>query len=113
MKIDHFTPIEIVLEEIGRRLAVTRKAQSLSQQELAAAAGIGVATLRRIEGGNDGNMGSWIKVLRALGMIAAVEGLLPEEFRSPMADAKASRKRKPTQRKKAPRDNGPWGGEAP
>lgn len=76
MKIDDVTPIESGLAEVGRRLALSRKQQGLSQTELAAAAGIGVATLRRIEAGNDSQMGTWIKLLRALGLISVVDSLL-------------------------------------
>jgi len=108
MRIDHFTPIDATLKELGRRLAVSRNAQGLSQDDLAKAAGIGVATLRRIETGSDGNMGTWVKTLRALGDIGAIEGLLPEEVRSPMAEAKTSKKRR--SRKQA---SSAWGSEAP
>jgi transcriptional regulator with XRE-family HTH domain len=93
MIIDHLTPVDSTLTELGRRLALARKQQGLSQQNLADAAGIGVATLRRIEGGSDGQMGSWVKVLRALDRIHAVNNLLPEVLRSPMADARAARKK--------------------
>lgn len=91
MPIDQLTSVEASLTELGRRLAMMRKQQGLSQAQLAKAAGIGVATLRRIETGSDGQMGSWIKALTALGMISSVDKLLPEELRSPMAEAKAAR----------------------
>ncbi len=113
MKIRQLTPVDTALEELGRRLALARRAQGMSQQELARAAGIGVATLRRIEGGSDSQVGSWIKLLGALGMASAVEGLLPETLRSPMADAKSAGKRKSPRRQGAASDPDPWGGEAP
>lgn len=113
MKIDNFIPAELVLTEMGRRLAVIRKQQGLSQDDLASAAGIGVATLRRIEGGNDSQIGTWIKMLRALGMISAVDGLLPQELRSPMAEAKAARKQRGSPKKKSAGSLGIWGDEAP
>ena len=72
--------------ELGRRLKLVRKSQGFSQERLAVEAGIGVATLRRIEDGRDAHLGSWIKLLRALGLDAAIDGLLPESLRSPMAE---------------------------
>jgi len=96
MKIGPLTPKSTILDELGRRLTEVRKAQGHSQDALAKAAGIGVATLRRIEDGRDSNLGSWIKILKALGMDAAVDGFLPEAFASPMSQAqKARRRRRP------------------
>lgn len=113
MNIKDLTPTESALAELGRRLAKARKAQGLTQPELAKAAGIGVATLRRIEGGNDGQMGSWIKLLRTLGMIDAVDGLLAQETRSPMADARAAGNTPRARRRRTGDDTSPWGDEAP
>ncbi len=111
MKIQNLTPLDSALAELGRRLALARKTRGMSQQELADAAGIGVATLRRIEGGNDSQLGSWIKALGALDLIDAVDQLLPEEIRSPMADVKAASKRRRAGEPEEPTD--PWGGQAP
>jgi transcriptional regulator with XRE-family HTH domain len=86
MKIDYLTPEGTALTEMGRRLARVRKQQSFSQIRLAEEAGVGVATLRRIESGQDGQMASWLKILKALRMTASIDGLLPETFDSPMAE---------------------------
>lgn len=93
MKINRITPTPAALAELGERLARIRKQQGYSQDALAEAAGIGVATLRRIEDGNDSKLGSWLRILGALQMEATIDALLPENFRSPMAEAKASQKR--------------------
>ena len=93
MKIDRLTPTPAMLRELGQRLAHIRKQQGFSQADLAAAAGVGVATLRRIEDGRDGKLGSWLRLLLSLQMEAAVEQLLPADFRSPMAEVKGRRKR--------------------
>ena len=96
MKIDYLTPEAAALAEMGRRLTRVRKQQGFSQAGLAEEAGIGVATLRRIESGQDSQIASWLKLLKALRMTAAVDGLLPETFDSPMAEvlskAKQSKK---------------------
>lgn len=91
MKIQTLTPTIQVLKELGQRLARLRKQQGLSQEQLAAAAGVGVATLRRIEDGKDGKLGSWTRLLLALHQDVALDQLLPEEVRSPMAEVKGRR----------------------
>ena len=93
MKIETTTPESEILQALGRRLAHIRKQQGYSQTRLAEAAGIGVATLRRIEAGQDSQMESWIKILKSLDMIAAIDGLVPENFASPLAEVLADRKR--------------------
>ncbi|MCA8977231.1 MAG: helix-turn-helix transcriptional regulator [Planctomycetes bacterium] len=93
MKIDRLTPDPAILEELGKRLVTIRQQRRLSQQAFAEAAGIGIATLRRIEAGKDGRLGSWLRILKALEMEAGIDALLPEDFRSPMAAAKAGRQR--------------------
>lgn len=92
MKFDAITPESEILSEIGRRLALLRKQQGFTQTELAEEAGIGVATLRRIEGGQDSQMESWLKILKALNSIASIDALLPEQMKSPMAEVRASNK---------------------
>lgn len=94
MKIDPLTPDSAALAELGRRLAEIRKQRGDSQQALATAAGLGVATVRRIEDGKDSRLGSWLRILRALHMVEGIDNLLPENFRSPMAEAKRTRKRR-------------------
>ena len=113
MKIDNITPEHTILEELGGRLATIRKQKGFSQTRLAEAAGIGVATLRRIEAGNDSQMESWLKLLKPLDMLAAVDLLLPENYRSPMAEVKhASKKRNGKQATAGWGDEQP-GGKAP
>ena len=94
MKIDRLTPNPAVLAELGARLAKIRKQRGYSQEALAEEAGLGVATLRRIEDGKDGKLGSWLRILKALEMAANIDVLLPEDFRSPMAEAKRRRSRR-------------------
>lgn len=86
MKMDHLTPTATMLDELGKRLARVRNQQGLSQTELAKLAGIGVATLRRIETGSGGQLESWLKLLIALKMTAQIEALLPERLNSPLAE---------------------------
>jgi len=105
MKIDSLSPDNTILEELGTRLGRIRKQQGLSQDRLAQSAGIGVATLRRIEDGRDSQLGSWLKILKALQMSASIDALLPETFTSPMAEALAQNKQDGG--KKPPRKSSP------
>ncbi len=86
-----------MLGELGRRLELARRQRGFSQEELAQRAGVGVATLRRIEDGKDARLGSWLRLFAALDLVTAVELLLPEEQRSPMADVRGKRRRRPGQ----------------
>ena len=81
----------------------------MTQDEFAQAAGIGVATLRRIEDGRDSQLGSWIKILKTLNLETSIDRLLPELFRSPMAEVKLAKKRQTTKSKPA---GFLWGDEA-
>ncbi len=108
MKIENLTPDKVILEELGERLSRIRKQKKLSQDRLAEEAGIGVATLRRIEDGSDSQMGSWIKILKALHMETAIDSILPETFRSPMAEAKAERSARANKPTKSS-TGGTWG----
>lgn len=112
MKIDQRTPTTAMLAELGQRLARIRKSRRLSQQDLAASAGVGIATLRRIEDGRDGKLGSWLRLLVALRMEGALDQLLPAELRSPMAEATG---RSTPRRRRPPNPRGgpgfTWGDE--
>lgn len=93
-KISPLTLETEILKELGIRLARVRKQQGITQTELAEEAGIGVATLRRIESGQDSQLASWVKLLKVLNMTSSIDNLLPQEFNSPMAEARGvSRKR--------------------
>jgi len=109
MKITEMMPETDILKEFAKRLARIRKAQGYSQTELAKEAGIGVATLRRIEAGRDSQLETWLKILKALDMTSAIDALLPETFNSPMAEALAGTSRKRT--KSSPSSGIVWGDE--
>ena len=109
MKITEFTPETDILKEFAKRIARIRKAQGYSQTELAKEAGLGVATLRRIEAGHDSQLESWLKLLKALDMASAIDSLLPETFNSPRAEALAGTSRKRT--KSSPSSGIVWGDE--
>lgn len=88
MQITTLTPERGILKELGVRLARARKQQGMAQTELAREAGIGVATLRRIESGQDSKLESWLKLLKAMNMAAVIDSLIPRALVSPMTEAR-------------------------
>ena len=110
MKITKLMPEAEILRELAERLARIRKAQGYSQTELATEAGIGVATLRRIESGRDSQLETWLKLLKALDMVPAIDTLLPENFNSPMVEVLAGKRRKRTNL--SPSSGIVWGDES-
>ena len=110
MYIDHLTPHDQALAELGDRLARVRKQHGYIQVQLAKEAGIGVATLKRMEGGKGGQLESWIKVAQALHMAESINNLMPEHFDSPMAEVLATKKRRRKNRAATP--STVWGDES-
>ena len=109
MKVEYITPEDEILKELGKRLARVRKQQWFSQTRLAEKAGLGVATIRRIELGQDSQMESWLKLMKSLQMISAIDALLPETYRSPMTEALSNSKKR--RKKKAAPSDSMWGDE--
>lgn len=96
IKITKTTPHLTALRELGRRLALVRKQQRFTQAQLAKEAGLGVATVIRIESGQDAQFSSWIKIFNVLEITPALNALLPEEILSPMSEVQKRNRRKKT-----------------
>lgn len=97
------TPLtdEAVLSELGARLARWRLERNLSQEELGEQAGVGRRTVQRLEAGEPVQLPSFVRVLRVLGMLDALDRLIPEPAPSPMERLRlAGRERR---RARAPR----------
>ncbi|MDA0990079.1 MAG: helix-turn-helix transcriptional regulator [Verrucomicrobia bacterium] len=77
-----------VMALIGERIQKERLNQNLTQVELAQRAGIGVRTLGSLEAGEKFTIATLIRVMRALGKLAALDGFLPEPGLSPLQLAK-------------------------
>ncbi|MGV1049408.1 MAG: helix-turn-helix domain-containing protein [Solirubrobacterales bacterium] len=100
-----------MLEELGSRLRRARLDRNLSQEAVAAEAGIGRATLQRIEDGRGASASNLISVLRALDLFDGVELLVPEPTPSPIDELR--RRGRQRQRAGSPRSAGtapprPW-----
>lgn len=84
MNITNLSTDTATLEEIGKRLAQSRIAKSLTQAELAEQAGISKRTVERIESGMSSQLTNLIRVLRVLGILSSLDTALPMIEQRPM-----------------------------
>lgn len=101
MKISTLLADEVILSEIGRRIARRRLELQLTQSEVAEQAGIGKRTLERIEAGASAQLANIIRIFRVLELVDGLEALVPEVQPRPMA--LLERKGKVRQRASKPR----------
>lgn len=118
MRIEAGNSDEVILAELGRRLARTRLERNLTQERLAREAGVSKATVERLESGDPVKSTSLIRVLRALDRLEALDSLLPEPLPNPVERRRLfgrTRRRASTARSTEPDEPGPWrwGDEAP
>jgi transcriptional regulator with XRE-family HTH domain len=92
MHFDDLLTDDAVLAELGRRLERDRLQQNRSQAELAEQAGIGRATLQRLERGESVQATSLVKLLRALGRLSVLDVALPEVADLPIAELERERR---------------------
>lgn len=85
---------ETVLDQLGDRLARQRLNRDWSQAELAAAAGVSVPTVSRIERGSSTSTANLVRVLRALDLVGNLEVLVPDPPASPMQQLRTRRRRR-------------------
>lgn len=83
MAIRQFSRTPAVLAELGHRIERLRLQRNQTQADLAAAAGIGTATLQRLETGANATLATLIQVLRALGRLGDLDTLISEVEVSP------------------------------
>lgn len=85
-----------ILSEIGKRLAKQRLDKNLTQAQLSEMAGISKRTLERIEAGRSTQLTNFIRVLRSLDLISAMDSFLPKNKPGPielMKNKDSARKR--------------------
>jgi transcriptional regulator with XRE-family HTH domain len=75
---------EEILREVGARLRRFRLLQNVTQAQLAETAGVGHATVKRAEAGENIRLETIVKILRALGRVEALDAFLPEPLISPI-----------------------------
>jgi transcriptional regulator with XRE-family HTH domain len=73
-----------VLADLGDRIARERLNRNLTQEALAAEAGVSRSTVRRLEAGESTQLTNLIRILRALGLLANFDALIPEPVVRPL-----------------------------
>jgi transcriptional regulator with XRE-family HTH domain len=117
VRIQSNSPDDVVLRELGERLARTRLERNLSQERLGVEAGVSKRTIERLEAGEPVKSNSLIRVLRGLGQLDALDRLVPEPLPSPVERLRSQgrrRRRAGTPRspgKGAPTEPWRWGDE--
>jgi transcriptional regulator with XRE-family HTH domain len=93
MPIDHISD-DGVVAELGRRIALHRIARDRTQADFAAEAGVARSTVQRIEGGQSIQLSSFVKMLRVLDRLDAVDAVLAPEIHSPITELERQRSRR-------------------
>jgi transcriptional regulator with XRE-family HTH domain len=108
---------DVVLRELGSRIAETRVRLETTQRDLADEAGVGIATVKRLEAGRAIGTDNLLRILRALGLIENLDRLVPPPPPSPIERLEQARGERRRARASRGRDGsrGPawrWGDEA-
>ena len=80
---------EGVLEQLGERLSRYRLNRNVTQADLATEAGVHKNTVFRLEAGESTQTKNLVRVLRALGLLARLDTLVPEPVPSPLKQLEA------------------------
>lgn len=110
MKIDNLLTDEIVLGELGKRIARTRLQQNTSQASLAAEAGVSKTTLERLERGGGIQLESFVRILRALGLLDRLDLVVSEPLPNPIErlDNRGRQRRRARAGGETERPSVPW-----
>jgi transcriptional regulator with XRE-family HTH domain len=98
---------DVLQEEIGGRIQRRRLDFEWTQAELADLAGVSKRTLERLEAGHSITLTSFLRILRALELLPALDEALPRPGPRPIELLR----REGHERRRAPRrkeDEGPW-----
>lgn len=119
MRFDDLETEGALLAELGLRIEAHRLGQGVTQSDLAERAGVGRATVQRVEGGDSVQLLSLVRILRALDLLGGLEDLVPAADDDPLAEwdrqhrrrGRRRRARSATEKSAAPTWH--WGEESP
>lgn len=94
MKITNDMTPQMVNSELGKRIQRYRLSLNMKQSELSKRSGVSIATLRRLEAGDDVSMGKLNAVLLTLGLSSNLEYLVPDDGPGPIEYATLGHGRK-------------------
>lgn len=72
------TTVEAVLRDTGERLAQIRLSRNITQADLAQEAGASVSSIKRLEGGENVSLDTFVRVLLALNLTEHLSAFLPD-----------------------------------
>ena len=75
---------EAILEHVGDRVRQLRLRRDITQDQLAKDSGVGKSTIERFEKGHSIQLNSFIRILRSVGKLDELIGLIPDQTASPM-----------------------------
>jgi len=84
MKIEPTLSNLAILQELGGRIQHARLSRNLKQDDLAVSAGVSRSTIDRLEAGRSVQLDNIIRILRALDLLASLDGLLPQAVPGPL-----------------------------
>ena len=100
-----------IAQHIGESLAQVRLVRNLTQAALAAEAGISIATLKRLERGDNSTLDSLIRVMVVLGLAENFAILVPDASIRPLELSRSAgkqRQRARIQREEMAKSDTPW-----
>jgi transcriptional regulator with XRE-family HTH domain len=110
MKISNLLADNIILAEIGERVARRRLDLQLTQAAVAEQAGVAKRTLERIEAGASAQMSSIVRIFRVLDLLPGLDRMIPDVGPRPMdlLKRKGKLRQRASSRRHSDRSDEPW-----
>jgi transcriptional regulator with XRE-family HTH domain len=110
MKISNLLADNIILAEIGKRVARRRLDLQLTQAAVAEQAGVAKRTLERIEAGASAQMSSIVRIFRVLDLLPGLDRMIPDVGPRPMdlLKRKGKLRQRASSRRHSDRSDEPW-----
>ena len=101
---------EQIIKTLGETLAQIRLSRNITQEQLAADAGISQRTLSRLESGEKASLDTFVRLLQALNLEAHLASLLPDPGVQPvqMLAGKAAERKRVRSRAEKPEEGTTW-----
>lgn len=109
MKITNGMTNQMILQEIGTRLQNYRLDMNMKQSELSRITGVSIATIRRLESGEDVGLSKFVAIMLALGLTSNLNYIIPEEIVNPIELSRLGHTRKRATKKEKKEGNITWG----
>ena len=99
---------DLIVKDMGARLARVRLSRNISQEALAGKAGITRRTLSRLETGQGATLDALVRVLKGLDLESHLDALLPDPGIQPMQRSSATAAERKRARPKVEESAAPW-----